>query len=370
MTVRLRQRLASIPCSAFGIAGTILALVLSHAAKAQEPVDLGASACFEKPADAIHRVELEPGSFHRLVRPPSGHTFDYRGERIERLPSDHLLSVQEPADVCIIGPTVIGTQSRGLTWSQVKRGYDFGGVHIGRIRPGAEVVVEGARIVNVEDGLMMPRSPQANGMGITWALRHSWMEHIRDDAIENDACLDGTIEDVLIEEAHMGLAARPGRDTDPATLRKASWTVDGLLLHLSRKPVAPASRTGACPARTGVAQLFKMSACFGSMRMRNSVLRVDALAQRPAAMGFPPGSYENVTLVWLGPGDYPVPLPAGVTLTRDVAVWTEARASWLARHGCDDRTRTCRMDGTASAAGDAAPSPLAGAGDGCETAGG
>jgi streptogramin lyase len=53
-------------------------------------------------------------------------------------------------------------------------------------------------------------------------------------------------------------------------------------------------------------------------------------------MRFPPGTVaENVTLVWTGPGDYPGPLPAGVTVTRDSSVWYAARTAWLQRHGFD-----------------------------------
>jgi hypothetical protein len=52
-------------------------------------------------------------------------------------------------------------------------------------------------------------------------------------------------------------------------------------------------------------------------------------------MHFPAGAtFENVTLVWLGPGRYPGSLPAaGLTVTRDRRVWDRAKADWLARHG-------------------------------------
>ncbi|MGY8642587.1 MAG: hypothetical protein ACKVJU_16015 [Verrucomicrobiales bacterium] len=38
-------------------------------------------------------------------------------------------------------------------------------------------------------------------------------------------------------------------------------------------------------------------------------------------MSFPPGTYRNVTLIWLGDGDYPKPLPDGVKLSRNVKNW-------------------------------------------------
>jgi hypothetical protein len=42
---------------------------------------------------------------------------------------------------------------------------------------------------------------------------------------------------------------------------------------------------------------------------------------------------QNVTLVWTGPGDYPAPVPQGVQVTKDRAVWDAARSEWLAHHG-------------------------------------
>lgn len=44
---------------------------------------------------------------------------------------------------------------------------------------------------------------------------------------------------------------------------------------------------------------------------------------------FPKGTYQHVTLVWLGSGDYAEALPPGVKLTRDKRVWDTAKAAWL-----------------------------------------
>jgi len=37
-------------------------------------------------------------------------------------------------------------------------------------------------------------------------------------------------------------------------------------------------------------------------------------------------------MVWLGPGDYPVPLPSCFTVTKDRSVWDNAVAAWKANH--------------------------------------
>lgn len=324
-----------------------LGVCVTDASLAQT-VDLGASTCFQKPPESIHKVDLNPSSFYTLNKPLAGHTYDFRGEKVEKPGTDHLIDIQGTSDGCYVGSTTTGTQARSLTWLQMKKGgYDKGGVHFGNMNKDADVVIDGAHIVNVEDGLMMPRDPTHNSKNITWTLRNSWLDYIRDDAIENDACLDGTVKNVLIDNTHMGFAARPGKSTDTSGMRKATWAVEDTLMHLGCKPDTRTDiyrGVGACPAGESHAQLFKQSACSGTFHMKNVILRVDAIGTSgKSVMGFPPGTYENVTLVWLGAGSYPQPLPPGVTQTKDVAVWNAARAKWLAEHGCNDQTKTCSM---------------------------
>lgn len=79
--------------------------------------------------------------------------------------------------------------------------------------------------------------------------------------------------------------------------------------------------------------LFKWSPRAGSVDVADCVFRVDAMAASgPKPMRFPEGNYRDVTLVWLGDGEYPADLPDGVALTRDVEVWNAARTAWLSRH--------------------------------------
>jgi hypothetical protein len=70
--------------------------------------------------------------------------------------------------------------------------------------------------------------------------------------------------------------------------------------------------------------------------MRDSIVFLEELPHSSVdANAFPAGRYSDVTVV-LGPafeGDYPVELPPGVRVTRDVEVWTTAREDWLRRHG-------------------------------------
>jgi hypothetical protein len=106
--------------------------------------------------------------------------------------------------------------------------------------------------------------------------------------------------------------------------------MDHVLLHIQPMP-----RDENTPDHRGNGQLFKWSKWSNRLVLRDSVLWVERVSMNgPAAMGFPPGTVaHNVTLVWTGPGDYPAPVPAGVTVTKDRTVWDDARRSWLERHG-------------------------------------
>jgi hypothetical protein len=72
--------------------------------------------------------------------------------------------------------------------------------------------------------------------------------------------------------------------------------------------------------------------------LENVVFRVD----EPSGIGggyammIPPANTltrcTNVTLVWLGKGEFPEPVPPCYTVTRDVATWDDAVVAWHAAH--------------------------------------
>jgi hypothetical protein len=71
------------------------------------------------------------------------------------------------------------------------------------------------------------------------------------------------------------------------------------------------------------------------MILENVVIRVDKNSGIQTVCLNPKGlvTHINVTVVWLGGGDYPcLPIPPGVTLTTDVNVYLDAAAAWKAAH--------------------------------------
>src|SRR6185295_4567023 len=72
------------------------------------------------------------------------------------------------------------------------------------------------------------------------------------------------------------------------------------------------------------------------LALHNNVFMAERVGTAGASrMGIPPGrlvSCSNNVMVWLGPGDYPAPLPAYFTVTNDRSVWDNAVAAWTASH--------------------------------------
>ena len=106
--------------------------------------------------------------------------------------------------------------------------------------------------------------------------------------------------------------------------------LDRVLMRLKPlpDPVVPRSLDGLEHNR-----LWKLAQNILPIVVRNSVLMVE---ERGAANNQPfPADFaaENVTLVWLGGGNYPAQIPRGVTVVTDLGVWERAREDWLTRHG-------------------------------------
>jgi len=257
-------------------------------------------------------------------------TYDLRGATITGYPKASryalLFGKRKPGvATCVVGGRVIGQQSRAHTWQTMKRQLDGDGLNF-KSQGG---LVDGMRIDNVEDGI---GAIGGDPTGIT--VRNVHLSYIRDDCIENDAVVNLLVQDSLLDGCFTGVSVRPGAQARPAPAPAGERTqLERVLLRLQPMPY---SRQEAKCKRDGLGTggFFKWSAWANQLVVEDSVLLAERIAARCSrAMSFPKGTYRNVTLVWLGPGDYPGKLPAqGVTVTRDRAVWDRAKADWLARH--------------------------------------
>ena len=224
-------------------------------------------------------------------------------------------------DICLVGALVHGTFPDTTSWAAMHDTY--------AILPfGPRAIVQGVRVHNYGDGI----SPRANAD--RWVLRDSWFSFIRDDCIENDNQHTGLVENVLFDGCYVFYSAR----------RPSGWTaVDGAAHTVTFRNVLvrlqpmPTVYKGVAP---GHGKFWKLDADGTSPQIALSdvVFRVD----QPAGIGggymrmIPPADKlaqcTNVTLVWLGDGDFPEPVPPCFTLTRDRARWDGAVAAWHAAH--------------------------------------
>jgi hypothetical protein len=258
-------------------------------------------------------------------------TFDLRGYVVRYWPpasdpSEYpiVIGKDDPAvGTAVVGGTVLGQLPRDATWQAVKDCCDVDAL---RLEGRGWVASYGFRAENVEDGFA-PRVPDTGGDD-RFLLQGCYMRYIRDDAVENDDVMSGTIRDCLFDGVSRFLSERPSEGTDVANPTSVV-SIDHVLVHMQPMPNDRSSDGMGCGS------IFKWSTVSGSVVMSHSIIYVEEPSQtNVGADAFPPGTYRDVTLV-LGPGytgPYRVPLPAGVTVTRDVSVWDAAQDAWLAAH--------------------------------------
>jgi hypothetical protein len=301
-----------------------------------------ASECLARPAEQI--TAIAPGTYTEAFEasPPGDfHVYDMRGTDFAANPPLKPIRIEKNLNgACVVGPRVVGQQSRDLTWEQMKSDYDGDGVRFVNRSGGTvgRVIAEGLWIDNVEDGFEPVRYSSTAGQGYSWTLRSSYFRYVRDDVIENDSCHAGEVVDVLVDSSRTFISARPssGKHLETGAVAPVIKVYDSVI-HVGAADEASAGG--------GAGRIWKWpgssSSCTPTpvVDVRDTVFRVDL--KHRGNMDFPPGTYRNVTLVWLGGGAYPAPLPPGVTVTDDLDAWHEARNAWLDRHGCDAKGDVC-----------------------------
>lgn len=219
-----------------------------------------------------------------------------------------------------------GVQHPGLTWRVMKILYDGCGIHI---KADGLMTFRDMHFDNVMDAIR----PYGKGR---FLIENVYARYIRDDFVENDGLLPGEIRDSLVDGAFMFLSQRPAKGSEGARRTDHDTDVTTITNTLVRIMAMPFDH-GATVQKKRISSeglapgaLFKWSPMAGLVHVDSCIFLVDTLsANGPNNMRFPEGTYRNVTLIWAGEGDYPAPVPEGVTLSRDRSVWERARKSWF-----------------------------------------
>lgn len=267
--------------------------------------------------------------------PPDYHVIDAQQARIIGSKSTYPMLFGKgnpPNRLTVYGGTVIGQLPTSLTWHDMKLDYDGAALWVASR---GTYWIRGLRAHNVEDGVRVLGKIQDGDTAIVSGL---YLSYIRDDAIENESnTINLVFKDSLVDGTYMGFACRPAKGSSRYDMENppdATLSIEDTLLRLETMPY----RVGKdAPDGWGHAHLFKWSAAAPKkVIIRNSIFVVERQScQSRSAMRFPEGTVcENVTLIWLGGGNYPGKLPEnGVTVTDDISIWRKAKAAWLKKHG-------------------------------------
>lgn len=222
----------------------------------------------------------------------------------------------------VVGARVFGRIPWDSSWQTVKDRWDAAAV---RLEGKGTLYCYGVAIRNIEDGFEPHPAVNPNGnLTNTFVLERAYLEHIRDDAIENDQGMPGLIRDVYVEVCNRFLSEQ--LDSQGITNTAAVVRIDRCFVHMAPMPNARASDG------QGYGGVFKWQGNAGKVAVTDSVFLLD---EPPIATNaWPGGTYVNTRVV-LGPKypgtSRPSYLPSSVIVTRDLTVWTDAVAAFRAR---------------------------------------
>ena len=281
-------------------------------------------------------------SSYEVDRPPALTTYDLRSFTSTAYPFATLYAVRfggtNPAvDLVTVGGVVLGQIDRNLTYEEVYANYAGDAL---RVSSADRAATYDLRVDNVVDGYN-PRVAEGTEQDNTvrFLLDGAYMTYIRDNAVENDNLMSGTIRDCLFDGVFTLLSAK-GSATSTYTNTAMVVTLERVIARLQAMPRASAA--------DGFAhnKVFKWDYdAAGSVVVRDSIFYLEELPDGISDnLPFPQGVYQNVTVV-LGAGfdgdgdgdvtdlDYPGGFPAGVTQSRDLSIFTAAHDAWLTAHG-------------------------------------
>jgi hypothetical protein len=233
-------------------------------------------------------------------------------------------------NMCFVGGSISTNLPQDTpfpTWHSMT-GFD------GRV-PNLQIVA--TRIDNTGDGIGFNSTLATN-----FLVSGVHLSNIHDDCIQDDNMLGGTIEDSLFDGCYSGFSAM-GFSGDIHDGSANTLTISNSLVRVADM-VSVSS--GKSPGHGG---FFKFAGRIDTtgrgpkLVINNTIFRVDS--QTTANLGLPnyldpttnqwvpyPVTCSNNTMVWLGKGKFPVPLPSCFKVTSDKSVWNKAVATWTSNH--------------------------------------
>jgi hypothetical protein len=274
-----------------------------------------------------------------VAEPEDDATYDLTGVTSTAYPSRRspfAVGTDRPAErTCLVGGTVLGAADDGQTWEYYHDEFNAACVTIAALE---WLQVRGLRCDNVEDGVRVKESREDADDGRLY-VAGTYLSRIRDDCLENDYTIGGTLYDNLWEQCNTGISQRPWGDRSWTSPAEETLVLDHMLIGLYETPHEEDGRIV-----QGENALFKWSSSANRLVIKCSTFKVDSVSLNGTdAMAIPPGTIvddaacpdEPSTIVWLGGGDYPAPT-GGLRVVTDLGYWTDRVDAWKAEHDVPD----------------------------------
>lgn len=230
------------------------------------------------------------------------------------------VSVYDGTNVTLIGGTIAGRVPLDLDWTKA---YVNSAAII--IKRTDDIEIRDWRISQAWDGIRV-----VGDSGDNFKIDGVWLSDIRDDAIENDTGLSGTISDSLFDGTFMGISTgTPGA----ANRSKSVVTVDDVLMRMETF-LYKGMDTHGSP--------FKVYDQGPGLKIYDSVFAIETVDHRSKdalerawdkTIDASGNYFLNLSDKPL-PADYPRP-PEGFTILQGGAArayWESARSEWIAEH--------------------------------------
>ncbi len=286
------------------------------------------------------------------------------------------MRVKQGDNICVLGGQFFNPNPWDTSWEEAYDTLGLGkGFRLGTNRnnsiieiEGKNPVISGSHWVNIHDG------PRFNGATGFWRLEHSWGEYTRDDCLENDKIESGIIYDSLFDGCFSGYSNRASSTDSQSNGKDNTVEFNKVLLRMELMPGPhkqcdkshyyfgvdktpfKASKHGGCDINKniyGTGNLFKLDDIDRnpSFSFVDSVFLIPVKQFKDGLSDFPNEKNiircENVTVIYLGEGDYPGYLqskkfPNCIKILKGDegrAYWAKIVKDWHIRHPNVGKTR-------------------------------
>ncbi len=234
--------------------------------------------------------------------------------------------------VCVAGGTIIGTQSRDMSWSDSHAGNCAMGFY------GQNSTIDGVRGDNIANDFI---SVSASGTK-DFVIKNNWASYVRDDCVENDSHHSGVIEDNLVDGCYVFLSHQD-ECTNCDTGTRVQVRRNLIHMHDMPYPYKPSWET--VQPEKGYGPLFKQAngANDPDIDFVENVVWFEPNSYRPS---YAPNvkrftECKDNVLIWTGSGDWPDTswenLPSGALKAvyrgqEGKDVWNAIKQNWIDCH--------------------------------------